>query len=71
MKLKYLLIVVLFVAMPGIVPAQSDIHFSQFYETSMLRNPALTGVYSPTTIRLVPIIAASGAASPILTRPCR
>lgn len=23
-----------------------DIHFSQFYETSMLRNPALTGIYN-------------------------
>lgn len=26
--------------------AQADIHFSQFYETSILRNPALTGVFS-------------------------
>src|ERR1017187_6841431 len=25
--------------------AQADIHFSQFYETSILRNPALTGVF--------------------------
>ncbi len=25
--------------------AQADIHFSQFYETSVLRNPALTGVF--------------------------
>ncbi len=26
--------------------AQADIHFSQFYETTILRNPALTGVFS-------------------------
>ncbi len=26
--------------------AQADIHFSQFYETSILRNPAMTGVFS-------------------------
>jgi type IX secretion system PorP/SprF family membrane protein len=26
--------------------AQADIHFSQFYETSVLRNPALTGIFS-------------------------
>jgi type IX secretion system PorP/SprF family membrane protein len=26
--------------------AQADIHFSQFYETSILRNPALTGIFS-------------------------
>jgi type IX secretion system PorP/SprF family membrane protein len=25
--------------------AQTDIHFSQFYETALLRNPALTGVF--------------------------
>ena len=28
------------------VKAQADIHFSQFYETSILRNPALTGVFA-------------------------
>ncbi len=28
------------------VRAQADIHFSQFYETSILRNPALTGVFA-------------------------
>ncbi|MCW3122059.1 MAG: type secretion system rane protein PorP/SprF [Flavipsychrobacter sp.] len=27
------------------VYAQADIHFSQFYETSVLRNPSLTGVF--------------------------
>jgi len=26
--------------------AQADIHFSQFYETSILRNPALTGIFT-------------------------
>jgi type IX secretion system PorP/SprF family membrane protein len=26
--------------------AQADIHFSQFYETTILRNPALTGVFA-------------------------
>ncbi|MCD6010344.1 MAG: hypothetical protein K0Q79_206 [Flavipsychrobacter sp.] len=31
---------------PVIGLAQADIHFSQFYETSVLRNPALTGVFS-------------------------
>ncbi len=30
---------------PAFVRAQADIHFSQFYETSVLRNPALTGVF--------------------------
>jgi type IX secretion system PorP/SprF family membrane protein len=30
----------------GQAHAQADIHFSQFYETSILRNPALTGVFS-------------------------
>jgi len=32
-------------APPVFVHAQADIHFSQFYETSILRNPALTGVF--------------------------
>lgn len=32
-------------AMPLVAGAQ-DIHFSQFYETSILRNPALTGVFT-------------------------
>lgn len=29
-----------------VASAQADIHFSQFYETSILRNPALTGVFA-------------------------
>ncbi len=33
-------------AIPVFVHAQADIHFSQFYETSILRNPALTGVFA-------------------------
>lgn len=28
------------------VYAQADIHFSQFYETSILRNPSLTGIFT-------------------------
>jgi type IX secretion system PorP/SprF family membrane protein len=39
-----------FIAFAGLAPlatfAQADIHFSQFYETSILRNPSLTGVFS-------------------------
>ena len=31
---------------PYLCAAQADIHFSQFYETSILRNPSLTGVFS-------------------------
>lgn len=31
--------------LPLLANAQADIHFSQFYETSILRNPALTGVF--------------------------
>jgi len=31
--------------LPVFVHAQADIHFSQFYETSILRNPALAGVF--------------------------
>src|SRR5438445_800840 len=31
---------------PAVTFGQADIHFSQFYETSILRNPALTGVFA-------------------------
>lgn len=31
---------------PASVRAQADVHFSQFYQTSILRNPALTGVFA-------------------------
>ena len=44
MKLKHLLIFA--VVSPLLARAQADIHFSQFYETSILRNPALTGIFS-------------------------
>lgn len=33
------------ICFPSAVSGQADIHFSQFYETSILRNPALTGVF--------------------------
>lgn len=32
--------------LPAAAFAQADIHFSQFYETSILRNPSLTGVFT-------------------------
>ena len=40
------LLVCLTLSLPAVSHAQADIHFSQFYETSILRNPALTGVFS-------------------------
>ena len=41
-------IAILLVALSATVKsyAQADIHFSQFYETSVLRNPAMTGVFA-------------------------
>jgi len=40
-------VVICFVIMlPSCVYGQADIHFSQFYETSIMRNPALTGVFT-------------------------
>ncbi len=46
-KSRFLLALVCFLGwmMPNNMQAQ-DIHFSQFYETTILRNPALTGIYS-------------------------
>ena len=44
-SLLYFLFIILALS-PASVSAQADIHFSQFYETSILRNPALTGVFS-------------------------
>jgi type IX secretion system PorP/SprF family membrane protein len=32
--------------MPQLCKGQADVHFSQFYESSILRNPALTGVFA-------------------------
>ena len=37
---------VLSFVLPLFAHAQADVHFSQFYETSILRNPALTGVFA-------------------------
>ena len=31
--------------LPSMAKAQADIHFSQFYETAILRNPAMVGVF--------------------------
>ncbi len=36
--------VVLSLLSPSLVMAQADVHFSQFYEVSVLRNPALIGI---------------------------
>ena len=44
--MKNWLVVLLMVIGWNKVFAQADIHFSQFYETSILRNPALTGVFA-------------------------
>jgi type IX secretion system PorP/SprF family membrane protein len=41
-----LIVAAIILAAPAKVYAQADIHFSQFYETSILRNPAMTGVFS-------------------------
>ncbi|WP_276134124.1 PorP/SprF family type IX secretion system membrane protein [Polluticoccus soli] len=41
---KYIVVAVL--SLSGVKALAQDIHFSQFYETSILRNPALTGIFS-------------------------
>lgn len=48
MRTIYPIIAILFMAVlaPILSYGQADIHFSQFYETSILRNPALTGVFA-------------------------
>jgi type IX secretion system PorP/SprF family membrane protein len=43
---RCLALLLLVFCLPLVSIAQADIHFSQFYETSILRNPALTGVFS-------------------------
>jgi type IX secretion system PorP/SprF family membrane protein len=43
--MKHLTLIIIIASLSGIARAQ-DIHFSQFYETSVLRNPALTGIFS-------------------------
>ncbi|WP_276500060.1 PorP/SprF family type IX secretion system membrane protein [Terrimonas pollutisoli] len=40
-----MVLTILFVSLKAIVHAQ-DIHFSQFFETPLLRNPALAGIYT-------------------------
>src|SRR3954466_284918 len=44
LPVKYIAILAI-AANPARTYAQADIHFSQFYETSILRNPAVTGVF--------------------------
>jgi len=39
-------LLILCAVLPKVLYAQADVHFSQFYEESILRNPALTGVFS-------------------------
>ncbi len=46
MKNFYLLVLLCMVFVPVCTNAQADIHFSQFYETTTLRNPAMVGVSS-------------------------
>lgn len=45
-RLKTALLIAGVALCPGLVRAQADIHFSQFYETSVLRNPSLVGIFS-------------------------
>ena len=45
MAKKYFSLLAGFILASCSVFAQADVHYSQFYETSMLRNPALTGVF--------------------------
>jgi type IX secretion system PorP/SprF family membrane protein len=46
MKRNFLSFVVAATLLPLLAAGQADVHFSQFYETSILRNPSLTGVFS-------------------------
>lgn len=43
---SFILVIFIVIISPIRIFAQADIHFSQFYETSILRNPALTGVFA-------------------------
>ena len=45
-KIKNILFIAGLAVCPRLAMAQADIHFSQFYETSILRNPALTGIFT-------------------------
>lgn len=44
--MKKLILSAALIAAAAIRGAAQDIHFSQFYETSVLRNPALTGIFT-------------------------
>ncbi len=46
MKFFYSLLLFFFLLTPVCIFAQADIHYSQFYETTILRNPSLAGVFS-------------------------
>jgi len=46
MNMKKTLLAACTALAPLLASAQADIHFSQFYETSILRNPALTGIFT-------------------------
>ncbi len=45
-RLKTALLIAGVALCPSLAQAQADVHFSQFYETSILRNPSLTGIFS-------------------------
>jgi len=45
-KMRKLLTTIALAALPLLEAAAQDIHFSQFYENAILRNPALTGIFS-------------------------
>ncbi len=45
-NLNNYILVTAILLLPLVTRGQADIHFSQFYETSILRNPALTGVFA-------------------------
>ena len=46
MHTKRLLLMTYIALLPALAAAQADVHFSQFYETSIIRNPALVGVFT-------------------------
>ena len=45
-RIKKALLIAGIALCPSLVMAQADVHFSQFYETSILRNPSLVGIFS-------------------------
>src|ERR1044071_1270168 len=46
MKKNLVLLSILGCSVIALQSAAQDIHFSQFYENAMIRNPALTGIFS-------------------------